>query len=125
MTELERAVIEAARTVLRNAGDEPLIALQRAMDALDAAGAPGEREIAWSLVAEGDELRSPVNGQFYKITRTQKMLDGKVQITVSLGTAPKTITRPTEKEPTATIRRGLTGQAIDTFVCVLSSGGSE
>lgn len=76
--------------------------------------------LPWHLVAEGDELRGN-NGKFYPVTRVLKVRTG-YEITVRLGEREQTLTRPTEKHPTATVRRGPTGRAVDMFVHVFSSG---
>lgn len=122
---LERAVIEAARAyghddttvVTHNALIDALTALER----WEATQPPEVMELGWHELAEGDELRSVKNGQFYPVRRTLAILGGKVEIT--LQGVPKAITRPTEAEPTAWVRRGTTGVAVDTITHVFSSGG--
>ncbi len=131
----ERAVIEAARAMRREVfetGEEPkpetVLAMWSAIDDLaahEASLAPGVKEgIGWHEVAEGDELRG-ANGKFYPVVRTLKVRRGLYEIVVQLPTGPKVLTRPTEKDPAATVRRGATGQAVDQFVHVFSSNAGR
>jgi hypothetical protein len=57
------------------------------------------------------------------VLKTLKVRGGKYEITVKLNTGPKTLVRPTPEAPSATVRRGAAGKAVDMFVNVLSSGG--
>lgn len=124
MNPLERAVIEAARTVRREgafARDE-IDALMDVVDRLDAyerSQDPRILTIPWRQVVAGDELKSVKTGRFYPVTETLALARGQVRLTV----AGKQITRPTKEEPEATVRRGPDGQAVDVFVSVFSSGG--
>lgn len=127
--ELERAVLAAARAVAAiqvpgfTAEAEAKNVLRRAVAELEAWGAtqdPTIQEIGWHELTEGDELRSVRNGRYYPVTKVLKVRNG---YEISLAGIPKAIIRPTKNEPTATIRRGPTGQAVDTLIHVFSSGG--
>lgn len=124
----ERAVIEAARLltarVLHDVSTDllPLVNALDALDAHEASLAPGIRERDWHEVTEGDELLGN-NGKFYPVTRTLKVQRGKYEIVVKLPSGEKVLTRPTPEAPSATVRRGAAGQAVDLFVNVFSSGG--
>jgi hypothetical protein len=119
---LERAVLEAARKFIQTWKGPDARDLRLAVGALEAweqTQDPTVTERGWHEVAEGDELRSVKNGKFYKITRTLKVKGG---YEITLEGVPKTITRPTIAEPSATVRRGATGDAIDLLGHVFSSG---
>lgn len=122
--ELERAVIDAAREAIYD--DSKLIDLYkavRALDAFHAQQAPQVTERGWHEVCEGDELMSVKNGQFYPVVKTLKVRKGH-EITIKLNGAEKTIVRPIDTEPSATVRRGATGDAMDLLTSVFSSGGN-
>lgn len=129
---LERAVIEAARKFCDDEswdqGDPFPTYLFDAVVALaahKASLAPGIQEgIGWHEVAEGDELRGN-NGKFYPVVRTLKVQRGRYDIVVRVGETDMVLTRPTEKDPTATVRRGPTGRAVDDFVHVFSSNAGR
>jgi hypothetical protein len=126
---LERAVIEAARALVQAdrraevppAGTEEL-KLHRAVQDLDAADLP--QEIGWHEVAEGDEIRSAKNGRFYPVVGVVALAGQPAawRIKIQTGTTQSVITRPSEKEPMAHVRRGQVGRVVDVFVSVLSSG---
>ena len=78
------------------------------------------REVEWREVVAGDQLRSVKTGKFFEVLGTTKV-SGGYAIRVQLATGPKTITRPTAAEPTATVIRGETGKVVDVFVEVFSS----
>jgi hypothetical protein len=123
---LERAVIETARThvkALRSGqGPSGQQALISAVLALETADLP--QEIGWHLVAEGDEIRSANNGRFYLVVGVVALAGEPAawRIKIQTGTTQSVITRPSEKEPMAHVRRGQVGRAVDVFVSVLSSG---
>lgn len=124
---LERAVIEAARALVRDAhdvvtGDVTVTNLQRAVAALDAADLP--QEIGWHEVVEGDEVQSPKNKKFYPVIGTVALTGdpGGWRIKLQTGSTETVITRPTVAEPTAFVRRGRTGKAVDVIVNVMYSG---
>jgi len=121
---LERAVIEAARKAVYDNTPGWLVALHRAVQALEAWEAtqdPEVREVGWHEVAEGDQLKSVRNGKFYPVRSTQKNKDGH-RIVIALGAeSTRAITRPTAEEPTAFVKRGAVGAAVDVFVNVFSS----
>lgn len=132
MNAYERAVIEAARKVCDQASNLDTWAhpLRRAVVALDqherALTEAGLREIPWAQVAEGDELRSS-KGNFFPVTHTKRewkmgAATGKFLITVHLPARDRVLTRPTPAEPTATVRRGEAGKAVDLMVHVFESG---
>jgi hypothetical protein len=81
-----------------------------------------EQTIDWSLLTEGDQVKSVKNGRFYEVERTARMADG---IHIRLAGVAREIVRPTPAEPRATVRRGPTGKAVDVWVEVLSSGGMK
>lgn len=124
---LERAVIEAARSLVRSVpelGTElfmpsaaPLVAAVKALDA------PREvQEIGWHEIAEGDELRSAKNGRLYPVLSVLKLAGRRYRITLRTGKKRTSIERPTPEEPTAHVRRGPAGRAVETFVHVFTSG---
>lgn len=124
---LERAVIEAARSLARATADEALITdLFHAVQALEAwedTQDPGVREIGWHEVAEGDQLKSIKNGKFYPVVSAQKNRDG-YRIAIQLNPhSVMAVTRPSANEPSAFVKRGQAGHAVDMFVNVFSSGG--
>lgn len=118
---LERAVIEAARRWAADPSqDDRLTDAVLRLEAWERTQDPTVVEIGWHEVAEGDQLKSIKNGKFYPVTGSLKVKDGYA---ISVQGAPKPIVRPTAAEPTATVRRGPTGSAVDTFTHVFSSGG--
>lgn len=126
MNSLERAVIETARTHVKalRSGQGPTgqQALISAVLALETADLP--QEIGWHLVAEGDEIRSAKNGHFYPVVGVVALAGEPAawRIKIQTGTTQSVITRPSEKEPMAHVRRGQVGRVVDVFVNVLSSG---
>lgn len=123
MNKFERAVIEAARLLSCEGGatQSTIDAVIRAVKSLEAADLP--QEIGWHLVVAGDQLRSRQNGKFYPVLGSTSLDGGKThRIKLRLGEMEKVITRPTEAEPTAIVRRGPEGKAIDVFVNVFTSG---
>lgn len=129
----ERAVIEAARSYVRSdpygligsEADPAPVGLAQAVAALDAYHAklePKVTERGWHEVAEGDHLKSVKNGRFYPVVKVLKVRKG-YEITIEAGGKQTTITRPTAAEPSATVRRGGTGDAVDLLTHVFSSGG--
>lgn len=134
MNNYERAVIEAARiwksTTPDSGGAWALDMLHKAVAALELheqqQAAAGTSEIDWSLVVAGDEIRGK-SGAFFPVIRTRRDLDhrgftGRYVIEIGLPGGPKSIVRPIESEPFATVRRGPDGRAVDEFVNVFSSG---
>ncbi len=133
MNSHERAVIDAAREVGRKVGFAPdeidmLIARVRQLENYerDQASA-GTSEIEWSLVVAGDEIRGR-SGAFFPVIRTRQEVEmgkytGRHVLEVGLPGGPRSIIRPVESEPFATVRRGPDGTAVDEFLQVLSSGG--
>jgi hypothetical protein len=122
----ERAVIEAAKAYGLDDGADRHNALIGALDALatyEATLTPGVKEIDWHEVTEGDELQGSDGTTFRPVLKTLKARGGRYEITVKLNTGPKTLVRPTKEAPSATVRRGAAGQAVDVFVNVFSSGG--
>lgn len=124
---LERAVIEAAREIADSdvyLGDQGR--LRRAFEALDAAQDPAVTETPWSQVVEGDLLRSPKNGKFYEVesVRPEAHYFASFKVTrIKLAGIGDAIFRPRDGELTAFVKRGATGNAVDTFIDVFSSGG--
>jgi len=133
MNDFERAVIKAARDLVRSEdGDlrewiEPLrshvLALEEHKQAM---AATGISEVGWHLVTEGDELKGK-SGAFFRVVATKREWKmgrptGNFLITVKLPSGDKVLTRPTESEPMATVRRGDTGTAVDNIVHVFTSG---
>jgi hypothetical protein len=84
-----------------------------------------EREISWSSLVEGDRLKSIKTGKFYEVERVyQERHPGRAgQYRIKLAGIDKVVFRPTEAEPTAIVQRGATGNAVDVWIEVLSSGG--
>lgn len=125
---LERAVIEAARSLVHSnpyniiTSDRAAMDLGAAIRALDAADGP--QEIGWHEVAAGDRIKSINNGKFYEVIGVIALERGRRQITIDLAGSLKAIVRPSEKEPRAIVRRGPDGRAVQTFVNVFSSGGA-
>ena len=136
MNDLQKAVIEAARAYVRSdpynligsQSDPAPVALAGAIDALEVwekAQDPEVREIGWHEVAEGDQLKSVKTGKFYPVLRVETVLtDARITIELSQG-RHTTITRPIKDEPTAFVKRGATGKAVDVFVDVFSSGEAK
>lgn len=131
----ERAVIEAARSLTENYGNpcgpdgapwpewSLLVQAVEALDAYHSKLEPKVTERGWHEVAQGDHLKSVKNGRFYPVVKVLKVRKG-YEITLKLPTGEVTITRPTAAEPSATVRRGATGDAVDVLTHVFSSGGS-
>jgi len=128
MNNLERAVVTAARRLADNPSPcdpDGVMWLEwkdlvQAVKAYESSLIPGEQEIGWHKLAEGDELKSRKNGRFYPVTKVLKV---KAGYEITLAGVPNKIVRPNEAEPSAVVRRGATGQAVDEFVHVFSSGG--
>jgi hypothetical protein len=130
MNALEHAVIEAARAHIPRDGSfwpSPLETAVKALEQHEAElAAAGMAEVDWALVTDEDELRSK-SGAFFPVTATKREWrmgkpTGNFLITVQLPAGPKILTRPNAAEPTAVVRRGAAGRAVDTFVHVFSSG---
>ena len=125
---LERAVIDAARSMVHSwrSGDLDPSFVADAVEILEAWEAtqdPEVLEIGWHEVAEGDLLRSVKNGKFYPVVSAQKNRDG-YRIAIQLNPqSVMAVTRPSAKEPSAFVKRGQAGAAVDIFVNVFSSGG--
>lgn len=128
MNDLERAVIEAARLYVKDHADVGRMnAIFDAVDALNeherAMAEAGVREIGWHLVAVGDEVQGR-SGTFYLVVGTAQV--GEVyKIRIRMAQGDRTINRPSESQPMATVKRGQDGKAVDTFVNVFSSGNAE
>jgi hypothetical protein len=123
----ERAVIEAARVLAREGyydhdAARAVIEASNALDAYHAQLEPKVSERGWHEVAEGDHLKSVKNQKFYPVVKVLKVRKG-YEITLKMPTGELTITRPTAAEPSATVRRGGTGDAVDLLTHVFSSGG--
>lgn len=124
MTPLERAVIEAARAYLATLdryGTADDAELAAAVKALDAAPVSEVQEIGWHELAEGDQLRSAKTGLFWEVVGILKVRSG-YKIGIRRDGNRADIGRPTPAEPTAFVKRGATGKAVETFVNVFSSG---
>lgn len=123
---LERAVIEAARQLYHEgspddwAGCAVVVAMGKLIEAEESR--KRGTEIPWGQVVAGDELRSIKSGTFWEVISTQKVKGG-YKIGIRRNGKSALITRPTEAEPTAWVKRGPDGQAVDMFVNVFSSGG--
>lgn len=134
MNALERAVIEAARAFCAGVGPgsltevaakDQLYARVKALELHEKAMATGDiREIDWSLVAVGDEVQGK-SGTFYPVTATRATVGYSYQITIRMAQGERTITRPSESQPMATVRRGQDGAAVDVLVNVFTSGDSS
>jgi hypothetical protein len=130
MNNYQRAVIGAARSWCRNAPEHMLhpidIVLRDAVKALEAhekaQSEAGIIEVGWHEVAAGDELRGK-SGTLYPVVGVQAITGSKWQIRIKMPNGEHSITRPTEKEPRAAVRRGPDGAAVDMFVNVFTSGG--
>lgn len=130
MNALEHAVIEAARGYVTTGTWSRPYGIEQAIAALEQheteLAAAGVTEVAWTLVVEGDELRSK-SGSFFPVIATKREWrmgkpTGNFLITVRVPSGDKVLTRPNAAEPTAVVRRGAAGRAVDTFVHVFSSG---
>lgn len=132
MNSYERAVIEAARSAVHEfftgvLRDTQLAAAVEAFESHEQQqGAAGTSEIDWSLVVAGDEIKGR-SGAFFPVIRTRRDVQmgkftGQYVIEVGLPGGPKSIVRPVESEPFATVKRGADGRAVDEFVNVFSSG---
>ena len=126
--ELEHAVIEAAKA-WRAADTYPppgyiVAALMSAVTTLNdyerSQAAAGISEgVAWNTIAVGDQVKGKTG--FYPVTDALALAASKVRLTINVRGDHKVITRPTEAEPTATVKRGPDGTAVQTFVNVFSS----
>jgi len=137
MNNYERAVIEAARSLIDlhqsmhipyNSSQGHILA--RAVASLDGheqqQATASVSEIEWSLVTAGDELRGK-SGAFFPVIRTRCEREmgkttGRYVIEVGMPGGPRSIVRPNGGEPFATVKRGQDGRAVDEFVNVFSSG---
>lgn len=126
MNELEKAVIEAARKAVHEyfAGTLQGTQLAQAVEAWEKAQDPEVQEVGWHEVCEGDRLKSMKTGLFYEVEYVITLRDGKSR-QIKLADIEKRITRPTEAEPTAFVKRGAAGKAVDIFVDVFSSGEAK
>lgn len=119
---LERAVIAAARrwaNGLPSSGHgQALIQAVQRLEAWERQQDPIVTEVGWHELAEGDLLRSAKSGRFFAVTKTLKV---KAGYSIEVQGAPKPFIRPTPAEPTAWIKRGPTGSAVDTLTHVFSS----
>lgn len=100
MNNLERAVIAAARAYVAQLfttdhGRQNHGELEEAVAAYEASLTPGEKEIGWHELAEGDELKSRKNGRFYPVTKVLKV---KAGYEITLAGVPNKIVRPNEAE---------------------------
>lgn len=124
--ELERAVIAAARILARegcfdhDAAREVIEATQR-LEAYEAGQDPTVAERGWHEVVAGDEVKSIKTSRFYRVLGTLKLAGGSYRITLQTGDKQTSVTRPTEAEPTATVRRGPDGKAADLLTTVIVS----
>jgi hypothetical protein len=121
---LERAVIEAAKVFVQAAGYEGEASLVEAIADLEAherTQDPTVAERGWHEVTEGDHLRSIKNGKFYPVVGILKVQRGKYQVVLLVAGQRQMVTRPTDAEPTAWVKRGPTGEAVDTITHVFSS----
>jgi hypothetical protein len=127
---LERAVIENARDActdlvrhgLVNQGTlDGIVSAVQALEAHERTQDPTVTERGWHEVTEGDHLRSVKNGNFYPVVGILKVQRGKYQVVLLVAGKRQMITRPTPAEPTAWVKRGATGEAVDTITHVFSS----
>ncbi len=125
-TELERAVIEAARALRREGAfaREEIDAVIDAVKALDAGQDPEIQEIGWHEISEGDQLRSAKTGLFWEVIGVLKMRSG-YKIGIRRAGNRGEISRPTTAEPTAFVKRGQAGKAVEMFVNVFTSGEAK
>jgi hypothetical protein len=79
-----------------------------------------EREIPWSALVEGDRLKSQKTGKFYEVEQVRKMADG-YHIKVA-GIAKEIVRHGGPGDTTCIVQRGPTGEAVDVWFEVLSSG---
>jgi len=125
---LERAVLVAARAWAKSVQADraegfhgPLAEAVDRYEAWLATQDPTVSELGWHEVAAGDEVRSRKNGRWYAVRSVLRVAGGKTRL--ELVGVPKPIERPSDAEPTATVRRGPDGQAVDTLLNVFSSSG--
>lgn len=132
MTPAERVVVEAAVRWAPDPEDDGASAmLMSAVDALLAERAgpqPETVEITWGQVAEGDQIYRAPNGapvppgapgKWFEVTNAGPLAGtNRVRIRV------KGIGKPIQPEAgkAVTVKRGATGQAVDTLGAVLWSG---
>ena len=131
---LERAVIEAARRYRLESSDpqwidsptaRSLVEAVAALEAWEETQDPEVCEVGWHEVAEGDQLKSVRNGKFYPVLRVQSVPGGGRRITIRAGEKPISVDRPSPAEPSAFVKRGAVGAAVDVFVNVFTSGGAK
>lgn len=80
-------------------------------------------EVEWSTVAEGDFVRAKT-GSMWKVKNSLRMQDGTYSITLELDGKTSTVNRPSKEAPTALVRRGPAGRAVESFAHVFASGGA-
>lgn len=125
MNAYERAVIEAARRYLRNTeSDVDLIGATFRLEEYERAQAvAGIAEgVDWHTVAAGDQIQGK-SGTFYPVLHVQAITGGKVRLIVKTAQGERPLLRPSDSQPTATVKRGPDGCAVQQFVNVFSSGG--
>jgi len=124
-TELERAVVEAARRFTNSLptgghGQAVINAVLRLEEYERSQAAAGISEgVAWNTIAVGDQVKGRTG--FYPVTDVLALAAGKARLTIDVRGDHKVITRPTATEPTATVKRGPDGTAVQAFVDVFSS----
>lgn len=125
MNDLERAVIEAARRFTNGLpsgghGQAVINAVKRLEGHERSQAATGVSEgVAWNTIAIGDRVKGKTG--FYPVTDVLALAAGRTRLTIDVRGDRKVITRPTETEPTATVKRGPDGTAVQAFVDVFSS----
>ena len=81
-----------------------------------------ERRIPWWELVEGDQLKSVKTGKFYEVESVLALNTNPTSYRIRLAGIKNPISRPTDAEPEAIVKRGPTGQAVDVWIEVLSSG---
>lgn len=122
----EMAVIDAAISWAREERNEllPEDRLNNAVAALlEHRKQLGEvTEVEWCTVAIGDSVRAKT-GTMWEVKSSLRMQDGTYSLTLAHGEKTSTVSRPSKDAPTAWVRRGADGRAVDSFVHVFASGG--
>lgn len=76
-----------------------------------------EAPLRWDQVVESDEIHSAKTGKWYVVRATRPHQGGLVAVTI-VGVGVKNM----PAHETVLVRRGVTGQAVDTIITILGSG---
>lgn len=77
-----------------------------------------EKEVAWGLVVEGDEIYSDRTKKWYPVTGSVSMRGGQ-DVKIFARGLPRAIIKPAKDQ--VLVRRGPTGDAVDVIQLVFSA----